>query len=182
MSEITRVFLKFRRQLERHVSRFVSLQHVDDIVQETFVKSVEAELNRDIQYAKSYLLRTAQNIALNHRDKWDNKFAAPLEDLATSDVEVDEPESNAPEKWAQSSERFMRFCAAADQLDGNIKKAFILKKVYGQSQREIARHLNLSESTVEKHVAKGLKHCADYLAQQENAATAVVGKRSKGEK
>jgi RNA polymerase sigma factor (sigma-70 family) len=169
LSNITKVFLDFRSQLERYVRRFVGVQHVEDIVQETFVKSLEAELSSDIKYARTYLLKTAKHLALNHLDKWDNKYAVPLEDLLASSV--DYPTAVSPEHYAQSNERFMSFCQAADQLEGNVRKAFILKKVYGQSQKEIAHHLGLSESTIEKHVAKGLRHCADYLLLLDAEAT-----------
>lgn len=169
LSNVTKVFLEIRGQLERHVRRFVGLQHVDDVVQETFVKSIEAELSNEITYARTYLLKTAKHLALNHLEKWDNKYSAPLEDLSVSSVEYSGDVS--PELYAQHNERFLSFCDAADQLEGNVRKAFILKKVYGQSQREIAEHLGLSESTVEKHVAKGLRHCADYLQSIEASDT-----------
>jgi len=40
-----------------------------------------------------------------------------------------------------------------------------LKKVYGLSQKEVAQYLQLSESTVEKHVAKGLLKSVQYMEQ-----------------
>jgi RNA polymerase sigma factor (sigma-70 family) len=175
LSNVTKVFLSFRSQLERYVRRFVGVQHVEDIVQETFVKSLEAELSSEIKYARTYMLKTAKHLALNYLDKWDNKYSVPLEDLVASSVDYHTTVS--PEHYAQSNERFLSFCQAADQLEGNVRKAFILKKVYGQSQKEIAQYLALSESTVEKHVAKGLRHCADYLqsldAQTTEGSTAV---------
>ena len=44
VSKITKVFLNYRAQLRRAVSGIVRLEEVDDIVQETWVKSYEAEL------------------------------------------------------------------------------------------------------------------------------------------
>jgi RNA polymerase sigma-70 factor (ECF subfamily) len=38
-----------------------------------------------------------------------------------------------------------------------------LKRVYGLSQREIAERLGISQSTVEKQVAKGLFMCATFM-------------------
>ena len=54
-----------------------------------------------------------------------------------------------------SKERFLLFCRATEQLSQPVRKCFILKKVYGMSQKEIAEQMCLSESTVEKHIAKG---------------------------
>ena len=44
-------------------------------------------------------------------------------------------------------------------------RVFILKKVYGLPQKEIAARLNISESTVEKQAAKGLFVCAEFMAE-----------------
>ena len=45
----------------------------------------------------------------------------------------------------------------------------MLKKVYGYSQREIARELGLSESTVEKHIAQGIKRCTYFMMQHDQS-------------
>ena len=68
------------------------------------------------------------------------------------------------EKNVESKERFIHFCRATDTLSADVKRVFLLKKVYGMRQKEIAELVGLSESTVEKHVAKGLLMCSRYLA------------------
>jgi RNA polymerase sigma-70 factor (ECF subfamily) len=42
----------------------------------------------------------------------------------------------------------------------------VLRKVYKLSHTEIAEVLGVSHSTIEKHVAKGLLRCRDYLRDQ----------------
>ena len=66
--------------------------------------------------------------------------------------------SMALEDEVTSKERFLFFCRVTNELSPQVKKCFILKKVYGLSQKEIAVKMSLSESTVEKHIAKGLLH------------------------
>jgi RNA polymerase sigma-70 factor (ECF subfamily) len=39
-----------------------------------------------------------------------------------------------------------------------------MRKVYGYSHSEIAEELNMSVSTVEKHLANGLRRCNAYMA------------------
>ena len=68
----------------------------------------------------------------------------------------------------ESKERFLVFVQATNQLATAVRKCFILKKVYGLSQKEIAKYLHISESTVEKHVAKGLFKCSLYMEQNDN--------------
>ena len=66
---------------------------------------------------------------------------------------------------AVSNEEFALLCKAVRHLPLQCRRAFILKKVYGYSQREVARELNLSESTVEKHIALGIKRCTYFMMQ-----------------
>ena len=162
-SKLTDTFLNYRNSIRRLLSKFVSIDAIDDIVQETFVRSFEADLKQEIKYPRSYMLKTAKNLALNHVNKWDNKFNDSIEDFSFSPVELT---SRSFEDDYESKERFLFFCKATEQLEGSVRKCFILKKVYGLSQKEIAQHLSLSESTVEKHVAKGLLKSSQYMERK----------------
>lgn len=157
-------FIRYQKNIKSLISRMVKHDDIDDIVQETFIRSYEANLKQEIKYAKSYMLQTAKNIAFNHNSKWDNKFNDSLEGF------IEPPKglsSNNFEEDFESKERFLSFCKATDQLSGSVRKCFILKKVYGLSQKEIAQYLQLSESTVEKHVAKGLLKSIQYMEQKQ---------------
>ena len=158
----TDTFISYQNSIKGFISRIVKPDDIDDIVQETFVRSYEANLKQEIKYAKSYMLKTAKNIAFNHNAKWDNKYNDSIEDFVEPPVELS---SNLFEDDYESKERFLSFCRATDQLSGSVRKCFILKKVYGLSQKEIAQYLQLSESTVEKHVAKGLLKSVQYMEQ-----------------
>jgi RNA polymerase sigma-70 factor (ECF subfamily) len=159
------------------VSRIVKKEDIDDIVQETFVKSYEANLKQEIKYARSYMLKTAKHLALNHIAKWDNKYNDSLEDFAEPPVQLN---SANLESVFESKERFLQFCRATEQLSSSVRKSFILKKVYGLSQKEIAQYLNLSESTVEKHIAKGLLSCAKHM-ERIDSLTCPTTKEVSGE-
>jgi RNA polymerase sigma-70 factor (ECF subfamily) len=181
-NKITDIFINYSANIRYYISRIVRPEDIEDIVQETFIKSYEADLKQEIQYARSYMLKTAKNLALNHVQKWDNKYKDSLEDSCEPPVQLI---TQNFENEFESKERFLLFCKATDQLQGSVKKAFILKKVYGLSQREIADYLNLSESTIEKHVAKGLLTCSEYMAraeQQTNDKMDSYSTLSKGKK
>ena len=160
----TSTFVDVSSQLKRFVSRIVQPDDVEDIVQETFIKSYEADLKQDIQFTRSYMLKTAKHLALNHIAKWDNKFSESLE----HDSELPSLlKSMQLEDEYTSKERFLLFCKATEQLSSSIRKCFILKKVYGMSQKEIAEQMQLSQSTVEKHIAKGLLQTILYMREHD---------------
>jgi len=164
-NKVASIFISYSANIKRYISRIVYPDDIDDIVQETFVRSYEAELKQEIKYARSFMLKTAKNLALNHINKWDNKYKDSIEDFAAPTVELTTPDF---EDEFESKERFLQFCRATEQLSDSVRKTFILKKVYGFSQKEIAQYLNLSESTVEKHVAKGLLKCVRYMERIDN--------------
>ncbi|OUS24574.1 hypothetical protein A9Q98_13535 [Thalassotalea sp. 42_200_T64] len=43
-----------------------------------------------------------------------------------------------------------------------------MRKIYGFSQKEIAKELNLSQYTVENHTANGMRKCSDHLERKLN--------------
>lgn len=159
-------FLIYRSQLSRSVGKIVRKEDIEDIVQETFVKSYEADLKQKIQYPKTYMLKTATHLALNHVNTSAYKYDVNVDDLSAP---IQNPQSLESE--FESKERFLLFCRATEQLSGSVRQAFILKKVYGWSQKRIAEYLDLSESTVEKHIAKGLALSIKYVRQKQDITT-----------
>lgn len=153
-------YLKCRSQLERLIGRIVKRDDIEDIVQETFIKSYEAELLQEITFERTYMFRTARNLALNHVSKACEKHNLSLDDIDKLPTNLT---SQSLEKQVESKQRFLDFCRATDTLSPEVKRVFLMKKVYGMSQKDIAQHCVLSQSTVEKHVAKGLMQCALYL-------------------
>ena len=67
------------------------------------------------------------------------------------------------EEGYHSEQKFLSFCRAVSTLPVICRKVFILKKVYGLSQKEIATFLDIAPSTVEKHIARGMNVTADYM-------------------
>ena len=122
-----------------------------------------AEINTRIRSPKAFLFKTAKNLALKHLDKCSYRLVDHIEDLSTLEVLVDEIST---ESRAQSEEQFSIFCRAVSTLPLQCRKAFILRKVYGLSHQEVAEHLNISVSTVEKHLAQGLIKCNDYMCNR----------------
>ena len=135
--KLSDVFISYSAKIRRVVSRIVHPEDIDDIVQDTFVRSYEANLKQEIKYSRSYMLKTAKNLALNHIAKWDNKFNDSIEEFSEPPIELI---SQNFEDEFESKERFLVFVQATNQLATAVRKCFILKKVYGLSQKEIAKY------------------------------------------
>ena len=153
-------YLNYRMQLMKFASRFFRRpEDIEDVVQEAFVKSLEAERHdTTIRAARSYLFRVIRNLALNELTRGDDRLTEALEeyDPAFADrVDI--------ERLVESSERFELFCRAVGRLPDVCRRVFVLRRVYGFSQREIAEHLGISIKTVEAHLAKGIVRCTEFM-------------------
>jgi len=160
------IYLSLRGNLARAVSGIVPPKEIEDIVQETYVRVCQIENKEEIREPRSFLFKTARNLALDHIKRAESRLADSIEE--TGESGIGETERIADETFDQvaSNEEFSLFCQAVRQLPMQCRRAFILKKVYGHSQREIAKNMDLSESTVEKHIAQGVKRCAYFMMRQ----------------
>jgi RNA polymerase sigma-70 factor (ECF subfamily) len=152
-------FLSCKTALGRFIARIVGAHDIDDILQETFIRACAASEKTDIRHPRSFMFKTAQNLALNHVTSAYYK-RTDIEDFSSTDV-PDAMESL--ESDFESKERFLEFCRAVRALPAQCRRVFVLRKVYGLSQQEIAEYLGISQSTVEKHVAKGLLLCRESM-------------------
>jgi RNA polymerase sigma factor (sigma-70 family) len=160
-SGVATIYMACRGVLAKAVRRIVDRHDVDDILQDAFIRSFEAEGRYPIRDPRAFLLRTATNLALNHVSRAGYRTTGSLESLG------DELPANAasPDTQIDADRRFLDFCRAVGSLPEQCRRVFILKKVHGLSQSEIAAQLGIAESTVEKHIAKGLLLCRQQMLE-----------------
>ena len=173
MDDIRDVFLSTRLGIARAVSKIVPPHEVEDIVQETYVRLCQVGAPEQIRHPKSFLYKTARNLALDSLKRAENRVTEQWNEDVESSGAIAGMEADETFEQAASSEEFGHFCEAVRQLPVQARRVFVLKKVYGYSQREIASELGLAESTVEKHVALAVRRCAAFMKEQ-------VGRRPYG--
>lgn len=155
------LFINNYEGLKSFVARYVKRpQDVEDIVQETYVKTYQAQQRTTIDNLKSYLFTTARNLSFKQTALHANKITDYLEDLGLSEVIN---ESAKLEDEIQAHQQFSIFCEAVRELPLQCRRVFILKKIYGLSHDEIAKRLGISVSTTNQHLAKGIASCTIYM-------------------
>jgi RNA polymerase sigma factor (sigma-70 family) len=161
------VFMQFRRRLARAVGRIVKPDDIEDIVQETFLRCYQASAKTTVQFPRAFMLTTARNLALNHIALAENRVVGTVASFDEAAVPLYREQTN--QNAFEGEERFLLLCRAVSALPVQCRRAFVLKKVYGLSRKEIAEYMDISESTVQKHVAKGVLQCAEFLEGTELA-------------
>lgn len=160
------LFLALRSHLARAVMRIVPPKEVEDIVQETYVRICQIEKNgRSLEEPRAFLFKTARNLALDHLKRSETRLTISIDEAQDYDLTEQREYADHTFEQVASAKEFALFCEAVRELPVQCRRVFVLKKVYGYSQREIARELSISENTVEKHVAMGVKRCTLFMRQ-----------------
>ena len=158
-----KIYLASRSALSRIVSKMVPPHEIEDIVQETYVRICQIENKERISSLKSFMFKTARNLALDYLKQSNVKLVDRVENMQELERLLSDHNKDEMYENAVIDNEFSHFCDAVRRLPVQCRRVFVLKKVYGSSQREIADNLGISESTVEKHIANGMKRCTQYM-------------------
>lgn len=188
IDSITSVFIGLRAKLAKAISGIVPPKEIEDIVQETYVRVRQAENLDQIRRPESFLYRTARNLALDHVKRAESRLTDPADDMDSIVSQgLDSKPADLTLQSVVSDEEFSAFCDAVRYLPEQCRRAFVLRKVYGFSQKEIAAMMSISESTVEKHIALGAKRTFQHMkapgfARGQRGATvsSISGRSSQG--
>ncbi len=139
---------------------------IDDIVQESYaVLAALADVSHVLN-PRSYLFTTAQSVVLQQVRRARIVAFESVAEVDRLDVAQDEFD---PERHAVAGEELRRIAELIHSLPRKCGQAFVLRKVEGLSQREIAARMGISENTVEKHICKGLRLLMDEMKQDRHA-------------
>src|ERR1700728_218553 len=164
--------------LHRYLRRFTSgAEDIEDLVQETYVRIYAIEDRDAVNSPRALLFRIAHNLAVERSRRQIARATDSVGDFELLNVDTLEA---PPDEQIDSRRRFESFCAAIARLPPLCRRVFVLRKVYKLSHAEIAQVLGVSHSTIEKHVAKGLMRCRDYLRDHgmlDSVEAAAKGRR-----
>ena len=125
---------------------------IDDIVQETYARLITVESIDGIGNIKNYMFQTAYSVLVSHVRRAKIvafETVADLEQLGST-------RDFSPEDQVIDRDELNRLARAVATLPGKVRDVFVLRRVNGLSQRDVARELGLSESTVEKHMSRSI--------------------------
>jgi RNA polymerase sigma-70 factor (ECF subfamily) len=127
---------------------------IDDLVQETYAVLAMRDSVEGIADPRSYAFQVAKSLFLQNVRRAKVVSISAGADLASLDIPVDAP---SPFQHAAGREDLERVAEAIRAMPPQTRRAFWLRRVEGWSQREIAAATALSENTVEKHIARGIR-------------------------
>ena len=138
---------------------------IDDIVQESYALLAERERIDDILNPRAYLFQVAHSLVVRNIRRARIVSILAVEDLGLVDFA---DEAATPEQSAIAHDDLRQLAKVIASMPGQAREAFVLRRVRGLSQREIAARMGLSENTVEKHIVRGIRWLGDWFASGGN--------------
>jgi RNA polymerase sigma-70 factor (ECF subfamily) len=148
-----------------------SAADVDDVLQESYFRVWKARSSVEIRSAKNFLFTVARNAIRDMLRR--RKVADEVPFTETAPLAVLEDGQGVTDQVSRRQELDV-LAEAIASLPVRCREVFLLRKIQGLPQREIARLLDISENTVETQVARGARACADYV--QARCATHTNGR------
>ncbi len=133
---------------------------IHDLRQEVYVRIYEAASRARPAIPKSFLFATARHLIADRLRRGRVVSIEAVGDLDASNVLIDEV---SPERRLDARQVLKRLAKAFDRLPDRCREVVWLRRVEELPQKEVAARLGISEKTVEKHVAKGVRLIAEYF-------------------
>jgi RNA polymerase sigma-70 factor (ECF subfamily) len=144
---------RYRAPLRSYFIRRVhSVAEAEDLTQEVFLRVLGRHAEAQINNAEAFLFQTAANLFKDRARK--EKVRARY--LAEKPIHDSVTEILTPERVLQGKETLWALLDALKELNEHTSRIFLLYRMENLKYREIAEMLNISISTVERHVIKAL--------------------------
>ena len=143
--------------------RFPALPDHDDLVQETYVRTLRAHQGGRVPCARAFLFTTARNAAI---DLFRRRRGHAHEELSEFTVLplIDEAPDLA--EAAEREQRLEVLLEAILALPERCRQVMMLRHLDGLAYKEIAERLGISPETVKVHMIKGVKDCTRFFRQR----------------
>lgn len=153
--DLHKLFRRHSQELLRFLRRNgVSDDVAPDLMQDAFLRLASAHKPGDtvVSNPRAYLFQVSRNLVIDHA-----RSITVQKRVFVADVPADIPAMQpSPETEADFRQRMERLGQAVAQLPARQREVFLLHKFDEMTHSEIAVHLGISKSMVEKHMIKAL--------------------------
>jgi RNA polymerase sigma-70 factor (ECF subfamily) len=157
------------------VARLRSLQDAKEVAQEAYVRLLQMGQPDSQVLARAYLFRVAGNLAI------DRLRRRATRDRITEELSAEEAGGfGLPERQLLVNEELLLLSRCLQELPDKVRTAFLMYRLEGLSQNEIAARLKVTDRMVRKYITQALLHCrlrldgaSEPLARKQSRAASV---------
>lgn len=148
------------RLLQVAVQRLENLEESQELVQDIFIRLWDRRKEIELKYSlATYLSVAVKYQVINRMDKQHRKRQRENATLLAVAYT-----SASPEEILVEKELWARLEATIEQLPEKCRIVYRMSRDEGKTHKQIAEALDISESTVEKHIIKALKNIRSDLS------------------
>lgn len=141
-------------------NQFPGHPDIDDLVQETYARLLQAREQTALRSPKAFLFTTARNAAL---DFFRRRKVVTIDGIAEiGNLSVLEDKPSVADSICHDQE-LQLLAEAINALPNRCRQVITLRKLHGLSHREIATKLGIAENTVNAQIALGVIRLRDFL-------------------
>ena len=127
-----------------------------DATQETFLRFLTAPQKTVIENPQAYLFQIAKSVA----SRTTARYVADAHLFLPAEAGLDQPlDAPCQERIVNGRQCLLLLAKAIEKLPNRCQEVFILSRLHGMANGEIAKRLGISRNMVEKHIIKALIHC-----------------------
>ena len=149
------------RSLARRIAkRLGGADDAEDLLHAAYLNMAEARVQRSVAAPGPYLLRSAVNLGIDHRrrDRLMDR-SQPVEHFC---LDMVDPAPLQDEVLAARN-RLSRLRDGLDRLTPRTREVFLMHRLDGLKYRVIGERLGISQSAVEKHIAKAVLFLTEWM-------------------
>jgi RNA polymerase sigma factor (sigma-70 family) len=157
MTEIPRSREFWAGVLRRIAKRTGGGADAEDLLHSAYVRFEQYSATNTVTNPAAFLVRTAVNIGID-----DYRHDRRLYGEARIPVPEREDAAARPDEVVAAKELLSRVVSGINRLPGRTREIFLMHRIDKLEYTEIARRLGISESAIEKQMAKAMMMLADY--------------------
>ncbi len=164
--ELNRIFLDASSQLQHFLTRRVQCpETAADLTQEVYLRlpQIQASVAGEMG-VRAWLFRVASNLSIDHL-RSQRRHTELLNQFCGHETEIDK--APTPYRAVVDRDRLNQVQNALKELPDQCAEVLYLSRVEGYSHAEISKHLGISKSLIEKHIARALNHCRQVLDEDD---------------
>lgn len=155
------LYIRHHAALRQFLARMLRCEEAAaEVAQEAWLRLIRYTPRHDVDNPKAYLFRVAANAARDHIAREHKRNS-----LLDNKVSPEAAPCAAPDEMAAvlARERLRILAEAVDELPPRCREVFLMSRLDGLANGEIAAQLGISRNMVEKHIIRAMLQCRRHL-------------------